>query len=679
MASSIYGIVFNIQDQLSGGIRKISAQMDALNSSQRKLTEVQQMYNNVLGKSSKNIGDLRAAIELLKEEREIVSITDIERIRLINREIKNYEGQVRKLEGLNGGPLKKSLSFLSDAIPGVSVLTNPILAASAALTVAGKSSMEFDKGMAEVNATAQLSAPGLNDLKEKMKLLSMEKGVSLTEVPAGLNKLVSITNDVGLSIKSMSVAADVSKAGFVSLDVAATTLGQTMGALGSKDANHIADVLFAAQREGAVTFNELANNLPRLIPTAKGLGFAFEEVAGTFAYMTSKGLQAADAGTLMSNVFTAIGRPEIRDGLRDYGVELSNTDGSMKSLTAVMTELNKAMAGMNTDEQLNFLKEIGLNDVQAREGIRILTGDIVKLHDKVKEVTGSSGALQRALGFVGSTSYDLQGAFSVMQVLLVDIGHIVAYVAIPPLVALAFIFKGLRMVFPFIAFYIGLMATNWAFHNATLIRTSTVTAWNTTLTWAQASANWGVVTSLRAMTAALFQVPIIGWILAIIAFIGTMVILAAKWDGFRYALLACWEVLKNIGSIIFMLSTGNFKGAQILIETTYTSARNKFIKDGEAEKETDPAKMAAAAQASANGLATDGAGGNAATEQQVQQLSSNTTGGGARATSIVINELKLLENMNVHAANLTESADKVGDVMASTMLRVLNGVTLSIR
>lgn len=679
MTGNLYGLVFGITDKLSGPISSIKDKIDSLNTSQRKLAEVQQMYNNVLGKSSKNIGDLRAAIELLKEERDIVSTNDIERIRLINREIKNYEGQVRRLENLNGGPLKKSLNVLMDAIPGASVLANPIVAISAGLTAATKTSIDFGRGMAEVNATAQLSEPLLANLSEKMKQLAISKGVDLMEVPAGLNKLVSITNDVGLSVKSMSVAADISKAGFVSLDVAATTLGQTMGALGTKNAGHVADVLFAAQREGAVTFAELAGNLPRLIPIAKSLGFSFEELAGDFAYMTFKGISAADTGTLLSNVFTAISRPEVRDGLRGYGIELTNADGSMKSLTSIMTDFGKTMKGMGVDEQLNFMKAIGLNDAQARQGFTILTGDIANLQEKVGKVTESSKALENALGKVGNAGYDIQGAWAALQVLMSDVGKAASYLVIPSVIIITYLFRGLRVALLPLLFVLTVMAVSYSVLKWEIVKNSLATAYNTSLTWMQSAANWSVAVSLKAMAKAMFEVPIIGWVLAIISMIGALAILATQWDGFKYALIGTWEVLKNIAGVFMLLSTGQFTAAKILIESAYTSARNKAIGGDAKEKESDPEKQAANAEAMAKGLAFDNNGNTEQGANHVQEIGNNTTSGGARATSIVIENLNLLPNLNINTTHLKEGAERAADMMAGELMNVFRSVVVNAR
>lgn len=659
-------------DQMSGPMRVVQTQMAALQGTQTAATAVQQKYNDLVKGSTRNLSDMRTAVELLKADRELIPKTSIESIRAANREIRSLEGEIRKLESLNGGPLKKAGNLLVDLVPGAGALMNPIVALSAAGTAAGTAFMGFEKAMAEVNATAQLSGPGLDALSDQMKSLAIDKGIDLTKVTGGLNTMISITNDVELASNAMSTAADVAKAGFVELDVAANTVARTMAAAGSTDAARVADVLFATQREGAVSFAQLADALPRLIPTAKSLGFSLEETAGAFAFMTRKGLNAADSGTLLNNVFSAFSKPEIRTGLRQIGVELTNADGSTRSMIDVFTDLGEKMKSMSTDEQLNLLSGMDLNDAQAREGFRQLIGDTDLFRRIVGETTASQGALGDAMDKVHNASYDLIGAWSVFQVIMVDIGSVVLPPVVVILKGIAWVFEVLRKAIWGVVAFATVLTGVWALYNTEAALTAAANIW-------MAVTNWGIVASLRGVASALYNIPILGWILAAIA---ALIALWNTWDGFRYAIHGAFAVIKQVFWALYQIATLDFAGAAKSLENlggAYEKGRNEAIAKDEAEKKkqeqaegkgnTEPANKNAQttpATAPAPNLPAD-----------MKSISDGVTGGGAKATNINIATLSILESFTLQVQTAAEGADRLQDMVAEAVLRGLNGAVLA--
>lgn len=65
------------------------------------------------------------------------------------------------------------MSEAFDAIPGASLLKNPLVTGITAVGAAGAAGMNFDEAMANVNITAQLDESGLKDLKTDLKRLRL--------------------------------------------------------------------------------------------------------------------------------------------------------------------------------------------------------------------------------------------------------------------------------------------------------------------------------------------------------------------------------------------------------------------------------------------------------------------------------------------------------------------------
>lgn len=102
--------------------------------------------------------------------------------------MKKLTKEITKLESLNGGKFKKWSKEAFAAIPGSNLISNPLVAGVAALGFSGKSAMNFDEGMAQVNITAQLDETGLDDLKTKLKKIAKDNKTDVLVAPVGFEK-----------------------------------------------------------------------------------------------------------------------------------------------------------------------------------------------------------------------------------------------------------------------------------------------------------------------------------------------------------------------------------------------------------------------------------------------------------------------------------------------------------
>lgn len=93
--------------------------------------------DNTMRKCGVSIGSLRERIEALRAEREWIPAGNINAIRRSNIEIKSLEGQIRRLDSVNGGRLKAWFGNLKSAVPMVGMLTNPLLWLGAAFYKVG--------------------------------------------------------------------------------------------------------------------------------------------------------------------------------------------------------------------------------------------------------------------------------------------------------------------------------------------------------------------------------------------------------------------------------------------------------------------------------------------------------------------------------------------------------------
>ena len=133
MAENILTYVLNLQDNISDKLKRIGInneqQLDTWAKVQRQVNGATQTMQNM----GRSIGSMNERIAALRAQREWIPASNREAIRATNHEIQRLEREVRKLESLDGGLMKK---WFKDIKAGIPALVNPL---SAAMVGLGKS------------------------------------------------------------------------------------------------------------------------------------------------------------------------------------------------------------------------------------------------------------------------------------------------------------------------------------------------------------------------------------------------------------------------------------------------------------------------------------------------------------------------------------------------------------
>jgi TP901 family phage tail tape measure protein len=302
-------------------------------------------------------------------------------------------------------------------------LTLPLLGAAAA---AGKMAMSWEEGMAKINTTAQLPKEGLKALSDQIYKLGAEAGADLSTVPEAYEKIISQTGDATLSTEIFAAALKGAKAGFTDVSVVSGALAQSLSAIGggAASAQEVIDTLFAAKRVGAGEFSDFANYIPSLIASAKGVGVSWKEVAGSFAYMTGKGNDAASSTMLLQNAFNALGKSDIVKGLKDTGISVFDSTGKMRGLSDIFTEVGDKMNGMSDESKSKWLETVGLKDQQAKQAFMVLSSETDKLREAMDATANSSGELETALGMAANPAQNMAGVMTNLKGIAIGFGLI---------------------------------------------------------------------------------------------------------------------------------------------------------------------------------------------------------------------------------------------------------------
>ena len=611
-----------------------------------------------------------------------------------------------------GSKLKTAFS----SIPGADFVTNPIVAATAALFASGKMAMSFDEAMAKVNTTAQLAPDKLKALKNELIDMGTKAGADLSKIPDAYEKIISQTGDVALSTDIMKKSLQGAKAGFTDQDIVAGALAQTLSLVGKENTNaqEVLDTMFAAKRVGAGEFKDFARYIPGLIASGSALGVGFKETAGLFAFMTGKGQSAERSATLMENAFTALGKSEITKGLEGAGVKIFNSDGSMQQMDVIFGQLQKKLAGFGTNDKAKsgFLESIGLKDAQAKQAFMVLASDGQKLKEVLHDVSNAQGETAMAFGLSANPIQNISLLWSQVQKLAISFGGILSVVLVPILSTLILVLTPIVNVLSWLfteisngnPIVIGLTVALAAYvivANGAAIISGIVSAATAVWTGAQWLLNAAMTANPIGLIIAGIAV-LVGLVYACVnaydtwgatvlflmgpfgMIINMVMALKNNWDSIKTAFTDGGIIggLKRIG--IVLLDTVLYPVQQLLGLLAKVPGMSKLAGGGEkfisdirksmnlvtpdsADKVKKKVGISTPAIPGLPDLGGGGSGGGAvATKAGTEKVAT----GGARNTSININLGKMVENI-VFSGGLKENAQDLTRQIEEIMLRVL--------
>lgn len=204
MADNILTYTLSLQDNISGKLKNIGInnekQLDTWSKVQQKVNSASESMT----KMGRCIGSMNERIAALKAQKEWIPASNRAAIRATNHEIQRLEKEIRKLDNLDGGRLKKWFGDIKNSIPA---FVNPITAAVAGIGSSLKVGMENELQKQNItslmggdaNAADELfgkiSEYGKNTVYDKAGLINAQKTMMSFGLEA--NKSFSVLKQIG--------------------------------------------------------------------------------------------------------------------------------------------------------------------------------------------------------------------------------------------------------------------------------------------------------------------------------------------------------------------------------------------------------------------------------------------------------------------------------------------------
>lgn len=295
-------------------------------------------------------------------------------------------------------------------------------------TAAVKVTSDFESAMSKVSAISGATGGDLDALNQKAQEMGAKTKFSATESAEAFTYMAM----AGWKTQDMLDGIDgiMNLAAADGLDLATTsdivTDALTAFGLSASDSGHFADVLAKASSNANTNVSMLGESFKYAAPVAGALGYSAEDTAIALGLMANAGIKGSQGGTALRGSLTRLIKPtdDAAALMEQYGLSMTNADGSMKSLGEVMGMLRDKLGGLTEAEQAQVAAQIF--GQEAMSGmlaiINASDSDYAKLTDAIYDADGA--AQQMADTMSDNLSGQLTLLNSALEGLAIQFGEI---------------------------------------------------------------------------------------------------------------------------------------------------------------------------------------------------------------------------------------------------------------
>ena len=386
MADRIKGITIEIGGDTTGLSKALSGVNKEIRGTQSQLKDVERLLKldpsntELLSQKQKlltqAVEDTKSKLETLKTAESQVQQQFAEgkinqqQYDALKREIIETSEQLKTLEkqANNANITLQKISLAGDKfqevggkISGVGEKLLPLTGTVAAIgTVAVKTAADFDSAMSKVISISGAAGDEVEKLRDKAREMGEKTKFSASEAAEAFQYMAMAgwkTDDMLSGIDGIMNLAAASGEDLASTSDIVTDALTGFG-LTAKDSAHFADILAAASSNANTNVSMMGETFKYVAPLAGSLGYSAEDTAVAVGLMANSGIKASQAGTQLRGALTNMVKPtdDMAAVMDKLGIEITNEDGSMKTLSETMDMLRSAFAISTPEVQAQKLE-----------------------------------------------------------------------------------------------------------------------------------------------------------------------------------------------------------------------------------------------------------------------------------------------------------------------------------
>jgi len=288
-----------------------------------------------------------------------------------------------------GKTLSSAGSTLTKAV------TLPVVGLGAAVI---KTGADYEAGMSKVQAISGATGTEMDALGEKAMEMAAKTKFSTSDTAEAYQYMAMAGWDASQMVDGLSGIMNLAAASGENLGTTSDIVTDALTAFGltAADSGRFADVLAAASNSANTNVSMLGESFKYVAPVAGAMNYSIEDVSVALGLMANSGIKASQAGTSLRTAITNMASPtsNMAAVMKEYGISLTNADGSMMSLQEVMTQLREKMGGL--DEATQASAASMLFGKEAMSGMLAIINAAPEDYNKLTEaINNSAGTTEK--------------------------------------------------------------------------------------------------------------------------------------------------------------------------------------------------------------------------------------------------------------------------------------------
>jgi TP901 family phage tail tape measure protein len=446
----------------------------------------------------------------------------------------------------------------------VSSAGQALLPVTAAITATGGAAAakfaDVDKIMALTNETMKNTEEEAKLLEAAMEDAASKSTFGMSDAANAALNFARAGLDAKQAAAALAPAMNLAAGEGGNLDTVSAGLVGTINGFGDvfENAGYYADIFASACNNSALDIDSLSNSMSIAAPVFKAAGYSVSDAALYMGVMANNGIDANVAANALKTGIARLADPS-KDAvgwINKLGLEIFNSDGTMKDSVTVQEQLHDAFAGLSEQEQIAAASAIfGKNQMSNWLAlINTAPDDVRNLSGALGESAGTTNDMAAAMmdGFGGS----IEQLKSTLDVFMVQMGRLIAEYLLPLinwltslLTWLTGLDDGTKRIIITVAALLAALGPLLIIIGTLMSSIGQIMTWAPIISGAITTFTGTLLPALQAGLSGLFATllanPFALVVVAIAALVAAVIHLWNTNEEFRDTVIACWERVKE--------------------------------------------------------------------------------------------------------------------------------------
>lgn len=276
--------------------------------------------------------------------------------------------------------------------------------------------MNFDASMSQVAATMGTTVDQIDNLTKVAKEMGSTTKFTATQAADALNYLALAGYDADKAAEVLPSVLNLAAAGGMDLAYASDLVTDAMASLNieanKQNVDDFGNKLAMAASKANANVSQLGEAILTVGGTAANLKGGTTELTTALGLLANVGIKGAEGGTHLRNIILSLQSPtdEAAKKMQKLGLQVYDSQGKMRGLNDILSDLNSAMNGMTQGQKDSIINQLfNKTDLAAVNGLLAAQGE--QWDTLAAQIDNADGAM----GQMAETQIDnLQGAMTIM-------------------------------------------------------------------------------------------------------------------------------------------------------------------------------------------------------------------------------------------------------------------------